>query len=70
MKTVIKNGIVIPMDPKLPQVLRGDIAIEGKKIVSVGNLPADFMADRTIDAENSIVLPGIINAHCHLSRCC
>jgi len=67
MKTVIKNGIVISMDSKLPRVIRGDIAIEGRKIVSVGDLPADFTADRTIDAENSIVLPGIINAHCHLS---
>ncbi|RKX74158.1 MAG: amidohydrolase, partial [Spirochaetes bacterium] len=67
MKTVIKNGIVISMDSKLPRVIRGDIAIEGRKIVSVGDLPADFTADRTIDAETSIVLPCIINAHCHLS---
>ncbi|MCK5737181.1 MAG: amidohydrolase family protein, partial [Spirochaetaceae bacterium] len=67
MKTVITNGIIISMDKNSPRIQTGDIAIEGRKIISVGELPAGFNADRIIDAENSIVLPGLVNAHCHLS---
>jgi 5-methylthioadenosine/S-adenosylhomocysteine deaminase len=67
MKTVIRNGIIIPMDSALPETLRGDIAIDGRKIVSVGDVPAGFRADRSIDARNSIVVPGLINAHSHLA---
>jgi len=67
MRTVIKNGIIIAMDNSLPEVLKGDIAVEGRKIVSVGEIPAGFKADRSIDAGNSIVLPGLVNAHSHLS---
>jgi len=67
MKTLISNGKIISMDPDYPQVFTGDIAVENKKILSVGNIPSDFHPDKIINAENSIVLPGLINAHTHLS---
>lgn len=67
MKTLITKGIIIAMDNNLPRVQMGDIAIDGRKIVSVGDASSDFNPDRIIDAGNSIVLPGLINAHCHLS---
>ncbi len=67
MKTIITKGTIISMDENFPRVQQGDIAIEDKTIISVGSIPDDFTADRIIDAGGSIVLPGFVNAHCHLS---
>lgn len=72
MKLLICSGIVIPMTSSLTQDATElasvmDIAIDGKKIVSTGNIPDSFIPDRTIDAEGKIIIPGFINAHTHLS---
>lgn len=67
MKTIITKGTIIAMDSNLPKVIKGDIAIEGRKIISVGSSPHGFTPDRIIDGSSSIVLPGLINAHTHLS---
>ena len=67
MKTLINSGTIIAMESSLPRVFQGDIAIDGRKIISVGETPANFKPDRVIDAAGSIVLPGLINAHTHLS---
>ena len=56
MKTLIKDGSVVTMDPKLGELERGDVLVENDKIVAVGrNLRAD--ADRTIDASGMVVMP-------------
>lgn len=63
MKLLIKNGHVIDAKSNLNEVC--DVLIEDGKIASVGqNLEA---ADaEVIDAANKYVLPGLIDAHCHL----
>lgn len=43
------------------------IAIEGDKIVSVGAPPADASSYRVIDLPNATALPGLIDAHTHLT---
>jgi 5-methylthioadenosine/S-adenosylhomocysteine deaminase len=67
MKILISQGTVIAMDSSLPEVIKGDISIEGRKIISVGKIPSGFKPDRIIDASTCLVMPGLINAHCHLS---
>jgi dihydroorotase len=60
MRILIKNGLVI--DPvKQSREIR-NIYIENGIFVS-GN---GFVADREIDAEGKAVMPGLIDAHCHL----
>jgi imidazolonepropionase-like amidohydrolase len=49
-----------------------DIEIEGNRIKSVGELPPDLhMEDRknvdVIDASGKWIMPGLIDAHCHMS---
>jgi 5-methylthioadenosine/S-adenosylhomocysteine deaminase len=61
---VIRNGHIMSMDPKVGDIVRGDVLVEGKKILAVGqNLNAGG-ADE-IDAEGRIVMPGFIDTHHH-----
>jgi imidazolonepropionase-like amidohydrolase len=68
---VIRNGTLIDGSGKA--ALRNDaIVIEGNKIKSVGALPPDVtLEDRrnveVIDAAGQWIMPGLIDAHCHMS---
>jgi len=59
MKIHIKNGHVI--DPKNNIDAKHDVYIAAGQIVGVGNAPADFIANQTIDASNLIVTPGFVD---------
>lgn len=64
MKKILKNLHIIHGD----EVLRGDIGIDGDRIVGVGVLPSDFSADSTEDfGYKYAVMPGLFNAHTHIS---
>ena len=68
---VIRNGTLIDGSGKA--AARNDaIVIEGNKIKSVGALPPDvILEDRrnveVIDAAGQWIMPGLIDAHCHMS---
>lgn len=57
---------MITMDPRRRVFESGSVAIDGNKIVSVGKEYKE-KADVIIDARGKVVLPGLINAHTHLS---
>lgn len=59
---IIKNGHVIDSYNGVDGV--ADVAISNGKIAGVGSYQNDE-ADRTIDASNHIVTPGLIDAHAH-----
>ena len=59
MKLLINNGRIIDPASGLDQV--GDIAIASGRIVAVGAVPADFAAQRTVDASGCIVAPGLVD---------
>lgn len=66
MIKVIKNGTVITMDEKREKKYEKlDIVIDGDTIKEV---VANYQgpSDEVIDAENKIVMPGLINSHTHL----
>ena len=61
---LIKNGTVKTMEG--PDILGGDILIDGDKIKKVGkNIEVNEETD-VIDAEGCLVVPGLIDGHCHL----
>lgn len=37
------------------------------KIAALGDPGGEIQADRTVDLENAYVIPGLINAHCHMT---
>ena len=59
MKFLIQGGRVI--DPASGFDAVADVAIADGKILAIGNLPAGFSADRTIDAKGCIVAPGLVD---------
>jgi dihydroorotase len=59
MKILIKNGRVV--DPMSARDEVADIYIAAGKIVGNGHAPADFHANRTLDATGLIVCPGLVD---------
>ncbi len=63
---LIKGGLVVTCDEKGTIIPNGFVRFEGEKIVEVGSgRPADS-SERTIDASNCVVIPGLVTAHTHL----
>ena len=61
---VIRGGAVMSMDPSVPNLPQGDVLVEGKKILAVGqNLHAGGAGE--IDARGRIVMPGFVDTHHH-----
>jgi 5-methylthioadenosine/S-adenosylhomocysteine deaminase len=62
---IIRGGAVMTMDPNVPDLPKGDVLVEGKRILAVGpGLHAGGAAE--IDARGKIVMPGFIDTHHHL----
>ncbi|NTV88909.1 MAG: dihydroorotase [Clostridiales bacterium] len=64
MRLLIKNGHVI--DPKTGRDGKFDILIENGIIEDIGNDYNDISNCDMIDAAGKYVLPGLVDAHCHL----
>src|SRR5580700_4789492 len=69
-RLLIKNGVLIDgrgCDP-VPNML---VVVEGNRIAHVGpadgRLRPESPEDTVIDAAGKFILPGLIDAHCHIS---
>jgi 5-methylthioadenosine/S-adenosylhomocysteine deaminase len=63
-RVVLKDGIVMSLDPKVGDFEKADVLIEGKKILEVGpNLNAGTA--EKIDCTGMIVMPGFVTTHHH-----
>ena len=68
---IIRAGIVITMDG--PPIENGAVAISGNQIIDVGTFPkvsARHRGKKIVDLGEKALLPGFINAHCHLDYTC
>jgi cytosine/adenosine deaminase-related metal-dependent hydrolase len=64
-RTLFQGGVIVTMDPKVPNLSTGDVLVDGGRIAAVGlNLPAE--GAQVIDATGSIVMPGFVDAHHHM----
>lgn len=63
-RLLIKGGVVMSVDNAVGNFTKGDVLVEGNKIVEVAaNIDAGDA--RTIDASGKIVMPGFIDTHHH-----
>ena len=66
---LIERGVVLPMTGPDDLIWDGAVAITGSRIVAVGTtaeLRGRYEAERTIDAHEQLVMPGLVNTHMHL----
>lgn len=76
MKTLIRNGIVVTMNENRDVFSRGYVLIGDEKILRVGpeNEMDEVMKERNlepgtwtvVDASGAIIMPGMVNTHCHM----
>lgn len=65
MKRIIKNATIVTMSQDNKIIKNGQIEIDDEYISYVGeNRDAD---GEIIDADGNIIMPGLINTHCHLA---
>src|SRR5438445_11043431 len=66
-RLLLRGGAVVSMDPDVGNLPKGDILIEGDKIVQIGpNIQADALV---MDVTGDIVIPRFIDTHRHPWEC-
>lgn len=65
MKTIIKNAIIVTLNADNKIIRNGQVEIEDNKIIYVGDNRE--CSGEVIDARGNIIMPGLINTHCHLA---
>ncbi|MGQ9907669.1 MAG: amidohydrolase family protein [Candidatus Flexifilum sp.] len=68
IERLLVGGLVVTMDEAFQVFPDGAVAIAGDTIAAVGPraaLESQYQADEVIDCAGKIVMPGLINAHCH-----
>jgi 5-methylthioadenosine/S-adenosylhomocysteine deaminase len=62
---LFQGGTVVTMDKKVRDLSRGDVLVDGEKIVEVARQIDAPSGAEIVDASGMIVMPGLINAHIH-----
>lgn len=69
MALLISNGYVVTNDGSNTVLEQGDVLINGRRIVAVGNnleaMAAECPGFERIDASRRIIMPGFVDAHMH-----
>jgi len=67
---IVRARTVVTMDG--PPIENGAVAVSGNRIVDVGRFDdiKTRNAGNTVDLGEQVLLPGLINAHCHLDYTC
>ena len=63
---LIQGGLVVTCDEKGTIIPNGFVRIEGEKIAEIGSGTLADSSERTVDASNCVVIPGLVTAHTHL----
>lgn len=64
MRTLLRGGMVISMDPAVGDLPRGDVLIEDGRIGAVA-AAVEVAGAEVVDAGGKIVLPGFVDTHRH-----
>jgi 5-methylthioadenosine/S-adenosylhomocysteine deaminase len=67
---IVVHGTVVTMDTNRRVLQDGAVAVHGDTIAAIdsaANIQANFESGKVIDARGALILPGLINAHTHMS---
>src|SRR4029077_14575646 len=70
-RMIIRARVVVTMEG--PPIENGAVAVSDDRITEVGKYPeisARHAAQKAVDLGEQALLPGLINAHCHLDYTC
>ena len=69
MTTLLENAYVLTMDDAFTAYPRGWVLVRGGRIAALGEgaYPGGETIDERIDCRGGILLPGLVNTHCHAS---
>jgi 5-methylthioadenosine/S-adenosylhomocysteine deaminase len=70
---VLSGGRILLLDDKDTILERGAVAVVGDAIAAVGTpeeIDREFTARKRIDGTNTLLLPGLVNAHTHAAMTC
>lgn len=65
MKTLIQGGDIVAYHDGRHRLLRGGVVLLDDDRVRFVGRRWDGVADRTLDARGALVIPGLVNIHCH-----
>lgn len=66
---IIHNGTILTINESDDVIRNGVLVVDGNEIVAIGNseLKSEYPSGELIDANGGIIMPGMVNAHNHLS---
>jgi cytosine/adenosine deaminase-related metal-dependent hydrolase len=64
-RILLRGGVVLSLDPKTGDFDKGDVLIDGKKIVEIAPTVSATDAE-IVDCSGTIVMPGFITTHHHM----
>jgi 5-methylthioadenosine/S-adenosylhomocysteine deaminase len=64
MRTLVRGGMVVSMDPAVGDLRRGDVLIEDGRIAAIAPV-LDAAGAEVVDASGKIVMPGFVDTHRH-----
>src|SRR5881296_1371836 len=67
-RILLRGGTIITMDPQIGNLAKGDVLIEGKKILAVApdlQSTTEHAKAEVIDATGMILIPGFVDPHRH-----
>ena len=71
MALLIENAQVVTLEKRRPVLERQQLAIDRGLVVEMGkriHRPERFVIEKRIDCAGNIVMPGLVNAHSHLTE--
>ncbi|MDN3683942.1 hypothetical protein QW180_08075 [Vibrio sinaloensis] len=66
---MITDAMVLTMNQDKTVYEKGTVVIKGNQIIAVGDesLEGQYQAQKVMDVDGDIVMPGLINTHTHVS---
>ncbi|MGC9399373.1 MAG: amidohydrolase family protein [Anaerolineae bacterium] len=65
MRTLIQHATLLTLDTEGRVLSDASLALDGTRIAGVGEIPASFEPDETVDGREMLALPAFFNAHSH-----